>query len=244
MISRDSKAAAEPPAHRIPPPTGRRQPLKVNIFEKMQFANTQLMPLFPYYGEGAIIPCGATFRGEPGVEFGHFFHYNTVDEIGIVFGSHNSLVPTGMVHSLPRVHGVNSFLKDPADANSYLLIAITQRQSEGTGQAEAVARRCVKCHEQLARYEYDVTPKPQPSEGAGEDLLEPFPTLQGSMDAAEAFNADEALRTCPKCGHVNPPFDQDPWGWVKYLRQNWTVNQARRALEELAATARREDETR
>ena len=55
------------------------------------------------------------------------------------------------------------------------------------------------------------------------------------MDAAEAWNADETARTCPKCGFLNPPFDQDPWGWVKYLRQNWTVNQARRALNELAA---------
>ncbi|HMK11809.1 MAG TPA: hypothetical protein VK461_09525, partial [Acidimicrobiales bacterium] len=74
--------------HRIPPPTGTREPLKVNVYERMQHANTQLVPLFPYYGPGAIVYSGALFRGGPGYDVGHFFHYNTVDEITFVWGEH------------------------------------------------------------------------------------------------------------------------------------------------------------
>ena len=51
----------------------------------MRHANTQLVPLFPYYGPGAIVYSGALFRGGPGYDVGHFFHYNTVDEISFVW---------------------------------------------------------------------------------------------------------------------------------------------------------------
>ena len=60
MVQIDGDASRD---HRIPPPDGTREPRKVNVFEQMQHANTQLIPLFPYYGPGAIVYSGAIFRG-------------------------------------------------------------------------------------------------------------------------------------------------------------------------------------
>ena len=44
---------------RIPPPDPDREPLKVNVYERMAKAAAELMPLFPYDSAGAIVPCGA-----------------------------------------------------------------------------------------------------------------------------------------------------------------------------------------
>ena len=41
---------------RIPPPDPDREPLKVNVYERMAKAASQLMPLFPYDSAGAIVP--------------------------------------------------------------------------------------------------------------------------------------------------------------------------------------------
>ena len=67
MAQMTASSAAPAREHRIPPPTGAREPLKVNVYERMQHANTQLVPLFPYYGPGAIVYSGALFRGGPGL---------------------------------------------------------------------------------------------------------------------------------------------------------------------------------
>src|SRR6202035_127038 len=80
---------------RIPLPREDRPPLKVNLFEKMQGGNCQLIPLFPYEDADSLVPAGAIFRGEPGADFGQFFHFNTVDEVAHVFGAHGALLQTG-----------------------------------------------------------------------------------------------------------------------------------------------------
>ena len=48
---------------RIPLPRDDRPPLKVNLFERMQGGNCQLMPLFPYEDADSLVPAGAIFRG-------------------------------------------------------------------------------------------------------------------------------------------------------------------------------------
>src|SRR5436189_5649508 len=111
MISRE----ATPPADaRIPPPDGKREPRKVNVYEQMQHANTQLVPLFPYYGPDAFVYSGAIFRGGPGYDVGHFFHDNTVHEVSFVWGANGALLESGRIIAAPNLPGVNSPIRDPS----------------------------------------------------------------------------------------------------------------------------------
>src|SRR5215213_9128898 len=93
------------PARRIPPPAADKEVLKVNVYEHMQRGNSQLLPLFPYCGEGDLIPAGALLRGTADGDWGHFFHVNTVDEVVTVFGGEGALLQTGQVYATQKVHG-------------------------------------------------------------------------------------------------------------------------------------------
>ncbi len=220
---------------RIPLPREDRPPLKVNLFERMQGGNCQLLPLFPYEDADSLVPAGAIFRGEPGAEFGQFFHFNTVDEVAHVFGANGALLQTGQIYATQPLHGVNSFLKDPTNPDNFLVLTVTQHQRPSGSQAEAVIFRCGKCHEILERYEYDAQPA---ARGANpRNGLPLLATLQGSVDAAETLNEHAANRHCPSCGHDNPPFPTERWGWQHYVQQTHTVNDARRALDAAAANA-------
>src|SRR5690348_2820172 len=126
---------------RIPLPREDRPPLKVNIFEKMQAGNCQLIPLFPYEDADSLVPAGAIFRGDPGADFGQFFHFNTVDEVAHVFGTNGALLQTGQIYATQPLHGVNSFLKDPPNAENFLVIAVTQHQRASGPQNEPVIFR-------------------------------------------------------------------------------------------------------
>ncbi len=227
-----TQTAARPTAgdHRIPPPSGAREPLKSNVYERMQHANTQLVPLFPYYGPEAIVYSGALFRGGPGYDVGHFFHNNTVQEIGFVWGASNALLDTGRIMATPNLHGVNSFLRDPESPESFLVIAICQRQTDGEVQTEQLIWRCAECHEHLFIHEFSDAPSED-----HDDRFPAFPTLNESVEPVARYNRDESLRTCPKCGHVNAPFPEYRWGWSRWAFQQRTVNDAREAL--LAAAA-------
>ena len=112
--------------------------MKVNLFERMKAGNCQLMPLFPYEDADSLVPAGAIFRGEPGAEFGQFFHFNTVDEVAHVFGANGALLQTGQIYATQPLHGVNSFLKDPTNPDNFLVIAVTQHQRASGPQNEAV----------------------------------------------------------------------------------------------------------
>ncbi len=59
----------------------------MNVFQFARGATCQLLPLFPYLDEGALVPAGAIMGGEANVDVGHFFHTNSVDEVVVVFGS-------------------------------------------------------------------------------------------------------------------------------------------------------------
>ncbi len=218
--------------HRIPDPV--RPPLAANIFRVMEQANSELIPLFPYLHEGAMVPGGSIFRGGQGVDYGHFFHSNSVDEVALVFGSSGAHVPPGQVYALSRVHGVTSPLRDDAEPNSFQVGTITQRQSIGGDQTEAILFRCKKCGEELFRHDYDATPVAD--DGSTGEPYPGFGTLAGSLVAADAYNDDEAAHTCKSCGTLNPHFPVDIWGWKRYAEQSWTINAARKSLDAMAAS--------
>lgn len=233
-----TQTAARPSAdHRIPPPDGTREPLKANVYERMQHANTQLVPLFPYYGRKAIVYSGALFRGGPGYDVGHFFHNNTVDEIAFVWGASGALLESGRIMATPNLHGVNSFLRDPESPDSFLVITICQRQTDGEPQTEQLIWRCRECHEHLLVFEFSETP----ADDKGGERFPEFPTINRSVEPVDQFNTDESVRTCPKCGHLNPPFPMERWGWAQWSKQQRTVNDARDALLAEAASAGRAD---
>lgn len=234
-----TQSAAPESRHRIPPPTGERLPLKANVFQAMQSANTQLLPLFPYLGAGAIVPCGATFQGGP-IDWGRFFHTNPITEIVLALGTDGGSVLPGDVHVLAPTHAVHPYLKDPRSPDSFLLVAITQREATnapGFGQ-EAITFRCMQCSEELVHYEYATPVLPPRADWAPDaDPYPAFSTLVGTLDASAVYNGDEARRTCAKCGTVNPPFPIDVWGLGAYVQQSRTANAARRALDEAARAA-------
>lgn len=213
----------------IPAPRPDRPPLKVNVFAAMQHANTQLVPLFPYLHRGAIVPGGATFRGGPEADYGHFFHRNTQDEVVLTFAAQGALLNTGQVYVGGRLHGVNSFLKNEKDPAGYSVQMITQLQAESGPQTEAIAVNCASCKEQIFIREFDATP---PEDGT--EAEHPFVTLLYSASVLREYNSSVQFRTCAKCGHVNRPFPIAAWGWEQYATQSETVA---RGKADLAAAA-------
>jgi len=212
------------------------EPLKTNVFERMAGASCQLLALFPYHDAGAMVPCGAIFNGEPDDgEFGHFFHWNTAEELTVVFGANGAMLQTGQIFANQQLHGVNSFLRDPKDPDAFSVLTITQRQSDDEKQREAIIFRCRKCHDQLLRFEYDSTPKgidghnPGQWGGGADDDYPVFTTIWGSAEAAAQLN-NGSTRTCGKCGHVNDAFPEPKWGWQRSVEQTRTVNRSVAAL--------------
>jgi len=213
----------------IPAPRADRPPLKVNVFAAMQHGNTQLMPLFPYLHPGAMVPAGAIIAGGPDANYGHFFHHNTQDEVVVTLAANGAMLSTGQVFVGARIHGVNSFLKDEKNPNAYGIMLITQRQAETGPQTEACSLRCEKCHEEIFFKEFDATP---PADA--DETTHPFVSVAVLPDLFRPFNEDVALRTCKKCGHVNPPFPVAAWGWDRYASQSTTTTTGREALTALA----------
>lgn len=64
----------------IPPPNPRKPPLQANVFHMLRSSNTALAPLFPYAGEGDLVPAPSIFWGGPNRETSVFNHRNSVDE--------------------------------------------------------------------------------------------------------------------------------------------------------------------
>jgi hypothetical protein len=241
-ISLPEQPAAAAPAGRIPPPDAIREPLKVNVFEKMSDAACQLLPLFPYVDAGAMVPCGAVFTGEPDDgEFGHFFHYNTAEEIVVTFGGEDAMMQTGQVLVTQQLHGVNSFLRNPTNPDAFNVMTITQHQAEEGDQREAVLFRCRQCHELLHQLDYDATPKgveghdPTQFGGSADDERQPFTTIWGTLNASIGYSED-SVRTCGKCGHINGVHPIGKWGWQRYISQTRAAEKARRAIRSAAET--------
>ena len=165
---------------RIPPPDPDREPLKVNVYERMSKAAAQLTPLFPYDSAGTIVPAGAVLTGGPDMEYGHFFHWNTVNEVAVTYGANKAMLAPGQIFVTQQLHGVNSFLRDEKDPEAFAVMVITQHQSASGDQLEKLIARCVKCKAELVRIEYDASRLTEPVihqllRRAGLDIVETMP---------------------------------------------------------------------
>jgi len=202
----------------IPKPDPDREPMKVNVFQFVQSCPTTLAPLFPYLDEGSIVPCAATFRGGPGRNFGRFQHFNTVDEIAVMWGASGAQRrAVGLVHVGPKLHLVQP-MEHADSAEDTGLIVITQRQAIGKAQREEIRFICEKCDRRLFLYKLDATPVKRGTKQAAGTYA--FKTVLESYEAAKQFNADEAARKCKNCGHQNAPFPIEAWAWEIYANQS------------------------
>ncbi|MCX4243742.1 cupin domain-containing protein [Paraliomyxa miuraensis] len=214
----------------IPPPRPDRPPLRANLLNVMQKANTTLTPLFPYMHAGAIVPTGALFIGGPDRDYGQFYHHNSVDEVIIAFVANEATLQTGQVYNGGRVHGVNSFLKDQKKAGSFALFTVTQRQLDEGAQPEAITILCAQCRKEIFRGELDGASPPDAHE-----LEHPFATIAKVPPLVHEYNTDPGRRTCPDCGHVNEPFPLRTWGWDLYAKQSATMAHAKQVLHAAAS---------
>ena len=223
------------PTRHVKPPTGEREPLKVSIYESMAKSNAQLMPIFPYDEAGAMVPCGAMLYGGEDRFHGHFFHWNTVSEILVAWGSSDAMIATGSFMATQPFHGVNSFLKDEKKDGAFALVTITQRQSSEAGQREALTAKCASCKKDLIKFEYDSAPLGAPDYdatafGDADDVFRQFSTQWGGVEFVKLRNSDE-VRVCANCGHENYLFDLKPWGWDRLYNQTKISNAAYHALQ-------------
>jgi hypothetical protein len=212
----------------LPPRTGAKEPLKNNIFRAMSQSNTELLPLFPYDAPGDIVPCGSSKRG--GENHGYFLHFNTVDEVVVVWGAQGGRARTGFVRVGVRTHGVTGPSAD--NPHEFALVCITQRQLEQGEQTEAIMFQCEKCSAQLYRYDFDAH-RGQHADDNAKLYYPALGTILGSATAASNYNAREETRTCKACGHVNAPFPLDSWGWGRFVARNSITEDARRSLAEV-----------
>ena len=175
-------------------------------------------------------------------EFGHFFHYNTVEEVAVTFGANEAMLQTGQVfvtQTAARSQLVSARLGQPRGVHPH----DDHPASVGGGRPiRGDPVRCRKCSEQLHRHDYNATPKgiegynPSQWGGSVDDDVSMFPTIWGSDKAAVDYS-DESVRTCPKCGHVNVEHPHHKWGWHRYVDQVRTAGSAKRALRSAAAAA-------
>ncbi|NIB38374.1 hypothetical protein HBA55_02185 [Pseudomaricurvus alkylphenolicus] len=209
----------------IPPPDRQKPSLKVNAFEASRTINSALTPLFPYISEGCIAPCASIMRGGSDALGGVFQHFNTVDEVAVVFASEGTGMRPGDVHVGDKSHVVGSFMQD--DPNSYILIVVTQRQSEqGVKQQEAFTLNCAECQHVLLDRKFDAVENYAESTGVPGGYFGPLGTIMECGAGAQEFNANVELRTCDNCGTVNEPFNIGVWQWDNYMTNAWCVDQS------------------
>jgi hypothetical protein len=206
-----------------------KHPLKVNVFERLQSHVSQLAPLFPYLDDKAIVPATALFMGHEGFRSGRFSHFNTVEEVALVLAAAGGYVQGASLRVTNRTHAVSAPLVDPTDPEAFVVTVITQRNNAEPSQPEAIMFMCPQCHKLMARYDYDAK---RDSRDLGP--VPEFSTVYHSLRVAEAFNADLGARTCKHCGHVEPPFPVEEWGWGRYVRHTEVVNRARQQLESMS----------
>jgi len=216
----------------IPLPSGNRVPLKTNVFDFIQNSVCTLSPLFPYVDEESIVPCIATFRGAPGKRYGRFQHFNTVDELAVIFGAQGGerRGTAGMVHVGAKLHTVQAPIDDPEDAGDVRVVVITQRQVRDKPQREEVRFICDECEWMLCKFAFEEIPAKRGSVRTSIGQTNAFSSIRLSFESALKFNADENLRRCGRCGHVNPPFPTAAWGWDDYARQTEIAQISRQSL--------------
>ena len=222
MTKANGKGKAEKLA--IAPRLKDKAPLKVSVYEHAQSATGSLTPMFPFRDEGSMVPCATLLWGKKNGEYGFLMHDNCVDEVVVMFGGQNTTgrADTGVVRVAPNRHGVGHHLKDCEEPEAFSLICLTVRQRQNEEQKESVWFVCEECKAEMTRIDYDATP-PKHSRQREHGICIPLDALIGCAEMAEIFNDSEASRTCPECGHVNPPFPEERWGWEKYAGQTLAV---------------------
>jgi hypothetical protein len=236
-MSADRADAESTPRHIAPPRRG-SAPEKVNVFTVMQGANCQLFPLFGHVYEGAIVSGGILFkaglRGDPEHDPGLFYHQNSVDEVRLVMAASGCPIHAGDVQVAGRQHPVGGQqFSEPLEPDAFHIGIVTQRNT--ARQEESMSFRCEACRHLLFRKEYDSSPAATAERG------HPcFATIADTADAVLEFNRRDDLRHCEKCGHQNPPFPAERWGWVTHKLQAEAAAAARRTLEAAADRARSE----
>ncbi|MFT4564183.1 MAG: hypothetical protein ACI9BW_003946 [Gammaproteobacteria bacterium] len=201
-----------------------KRPIKKNLFEEVihSTGDLELVPVFPYFDEGSIVPCLSISMGGAATKQFQFFHANDVPEVMICLSENNSALRAGMLMSFPDLHGVNNFLKDVSDDDAYMIVLIAIRMQAGA-QVEGFLLRCNECNEQIYRLDRDI------KEGPERPYYPEFHALRLYADAVDEFNATD--RKCANCGHVQEPFPQEQLGWRRYARQVELANRARGAIE-------------
>lgn len=212
-----------------------RPPLRVNVFEFLSQANSALLPMFPYEEPGAIVPCGAVFRSGPGKKLNAFHHFNTVDEIVIVFGAEGVPMRPGQVVVGPKKHHVGPTFANPDDTDQFVMMTITQRQSEpGSHQHEALTFFCSACQAPLAVSAYDSHNAEVVSDPLRVGYAPPLETIIRTYETARSLD-DPETRKCKACGHQNEPFPYHNWGWSRYADQVFCSEKALRSFLQLGA---------
>lgn len=214
-------------------PNDERQAARANVFAFAQIAAGTLYPLFPYLDAGSMVPAVALIRGDRSGTYDTFIHRNTNDEVVVIFGGIGApgRSAVGVIRVGNKTHPVGNILTDETDEDEFVVISITQRQFDAGPQQESVSFQCVNCRKEIARLDFDATPPAH----TGPELLLPFETLLRSAELARRYNDDADQRRCCHCGHDNPPFPADRWGWPAYASQSRAVGRARSTLEATAA---------
>lgn len=218
-------------------PPADRVPLKTNCYAHARQAPSALSPLFPYFAPGCIVP-GTVMTGTQGGLRGYFVHRNTVHEVNLGMGSDGGYPVPGMVRVGPFTHPVGEKPGQPAQPRGAGLIVITQRQAPPEEpQSESTVFFCEKCETELLRRDYSAVDFPGALDGPTDEKMIGLVTISQSAASANAFNAEEAARTCKKCGHLNPPFPDGSWGWEEYRRRTQIAVKVRQSLMAAAAAA-------
>lgn len=231
----DPNALQRSAPNTISPPSDERVPLKVNCYDYARTATAALSPMFPYFAPGCIVPCIAL--QDPGArgEMGYFVHRNTVQEVNLCVGSSNTFRVPGGVSVGPTTHPVGQKPDQAEHSSMFYMGVITQRQSVGVPQNEAMIFHCDKCGEELLRRDFNSDEFPDPLDGPTDPQIIGLPTISQSSAAAEAYNASDAARTCKSCGHVSKPFPTGYWGWDHYRRRTAIAVTSRKIMGEVAA---------
>lgn len=211
-------------------PRGYKPPLQVNVFHALRSANTALMPLFPYAGDGDLVAGATIFWGGENRDAGAFNHKNTVDEVAICFAAEKARLRAGFVHVGARTHVVGNFFEDSTDPEILMAIVVTQRQADaGVPQSETLTFFCDACQTPLLAHEFSSKAEADPH-GDLPGFHPPLETLTEGAICLEPYNKEGAARTCPSCGKVNDPFPVSVWGWDAYYNNMVASERARQQL--------------
>src|SRR5947207_7138475 len=117
-----------------------KRPLKVNVFENMLAHQGMLeqVPLFPYFGPGAIVPTAALSLSLPDMPRVHFYHYNDIPEVILTMAGDGALLATGQLYLQQGTHGVTTFLRNATgpEAKAYQISFIIIRMKQNGPQNE------------------------------------------------------------------------------------------------------------